>query len=73
MPIIGDTDAQAKDQLDTLQSWLSSTNALSLVSQRLGHDISGYPLDGPIPDLPGPQCAARRSRRRCSTWRAAKT
>ena len=52
MPIIGDTDAQAKDQLDTLQGWLSSTNALSLVSQRLGHDISGYPLDGPIPDLP---------------------
>ena len=52
MPIIGDTDAQAKEQLDTLQGWLSSTNALSLVSQRLGHDISGYPLDGPIPDLP---------------------
>ena len=43
---------RAKDQLDTLQGWLSSTNALSLVSQRLGHDISGYPLDGPIPDLP---------------------
>jgi N-acetyl-S-(2-succino)cysteine monooxygenase len=52
MPIIAETDAQAKDQLDRLQSWLSSTNALSLVSQRLGHDISGYPLDGPIPDLP---------------------
>jgi alkanesulfonate monooxygenase SsuD/methylene tetrahydromethanopterin reductase-like flavin-dependent oxidoreductase (luciferase family) len=52
MPIIGDTDEEAKDQLDRLQGWLSSTNALSLVSQRLGHDISGYPLDGPIPDLP---------------------
>jgi alkanesulfonate monooxygenase SsuD/methylene tetrahydromethanopterin reductase-like flavin-dependent oxidoreductase (luciferase family) len=25
---------------------------LTLVSQRLGHDISGYPLDGPVPDLP---------------------
>jgi alkanesulfonate monooxygenase SsuD/methylene tetrahydromethanopterin reductase-like flavin-dependent oxidoreductase (luciferase family) len=22
------------------------------VSQRLGHDISGYPLDGPIPEFP---------------------
>jgi FMN-dependent oxidoreductase (nitrilotriacetate monooxygenase family) len=52
MPIIGATNEQAKEQLDRLQSWLSSTNALSLVSQRLGHDISGYPLDGPVPDLP---------------------
>jgi FMN-dependent oxidoreductase (nitrilotriacetate monooxygenase family) len=52
MPIIGATNEQAKEQLDRLQSWLTPTNALSLVSQRIGHDISGYPLDGPIPDLP---------------------
>jgi FMN-dependent oxidoreductase (nitrilotriacetate monooxygenase family) len=52
MPIIGETDAQAKEQLDLLQSWLTPTNALTLVSQRLGHDISGYPLDGPVPEFP---------------------
>src|SRR5262245_46668696 len=52
MPIIGETDAQAKEQLDLLQSWLTATNALTLVSQRLGHDISGYPLDGPVPEFP---------------------
>jgi N-acetyl-S-(2-succino)cysteine monooxygenase len=52
MPIIGETEAQAKEQLELLQSWLTSTNALTLVSQRLGHDISGYPLDGPVPDFP---------------------
>ena len=52
MPIIGDTDEQAKEQLDRLQSWLTPTNALALVSQRIGHDISGYPLDGPVPDFP---------------------
>lgn len=52
MPIIGRTDAEAKAQLDKLQGWLSSTNALTLVSTRIGHDISGYPLDGPVPDLP---------------------
>jgi FMN-dependent oxidoreductase (nitrilotriacetate monooxygenase family) len=51
MPIIGETDAQAKEQLDRLQGWLTSTNALTLVSQRLGYDIAGYPLDGPIPDF----------------------
>ena len=35
MPIVGETDEQAKDQLDTLQGWLSSTKALTLLSQRL--------------------------------------
>jgi N-acetyl-S-(2-succino)cysteine monooxygenase len=54
MPIIGETNEKAKDQLDRLQSWLTPTNALSLVSQRVGYDISGYPLDGPIPDFPEP-------------------
>jgi N-acetyl-S-(2-succino)cysteine monooxygenase len=52
MPIIGRTDAEARAQLDRLQSWLTPTNALALVSHRIGHDISGYPLDGPVPELP---------------------
>jgi FMN-dependent oxidoreductase (nitrilotriacetate monooxygenase family) len=52
MPIIGETEEQAKEQLARLQSWLTSTNALALVSSRIGHDITGYPLDGPIPDFP---------------------
>src|SRR3954452_3794058 len=52
MPIIGETDERAKEQLARLQSWLTPTNALALVSQRIGYDISGYPLDGPVPDFP---------------------
>jgi N-acetyl-S-(2-succino)cysteine monooxygenase len=52
MPIIGETDEEAKEQLARLQSWLTPTNALALVSQRIGYDISGYPLDGPVPDFP---------------------
>src|SRR5262245_20398002 len=52
MPIIGDSDDEAKEQLGRLQSWLTATNAITLVSQRIGHDISGYPLDGPVPDFP---------------------
>jgi FMN-dependent oxidoreductase (nitrilotriacetate monooxygenase family) len=54
MPIIDETNERAKEQLDRLQSWLTPTNALSLVSQRIGYDISGYLLDGPIPDFPEP-------------------
>src|SRR5262252_6628329 len=59
MPIIGNTDAQAKEQLDRLQSWLTPANALTLVSQRLGYDISGYALDGPVPDFPTPTEGSR--------------
>jgi N-acetyl-S-(2-succino)cysteine monooxygenase len=52
MPIIGATNEQAKEQLDKLQSWLTPSNALALVSNRIGFDISGYPLDGPVPEFP---------------------
>jgi N-acetyl-S-(2-succino)cysteine monooxygenase len=52
MPIVGETDEQAREQLDRLQSWLTPTNALALVSNRIGHDISGYPLDSPVPEFP---------------------
>ncbi|MGE3709704.1 MAG: NtaA/DmoA family FMN-dependent monooxygenase, partial [Hyphomicrobiaceae bacterium] len=52
MPIVGKTEAEAKAKLDLLQSWLSSANATTLLTNRIGHDLSGYPLDGPIPELP---------------------
>lgn len=54
MPIIGRSDAEAKEKLSRLQGWLTPANALAVVSQRLGHDIAGYPLDGPIPEFPEP-------------------
>jgi N-acetyl-S-(2-succino)cysteine monooxygenase len=49
MPIIGASEAEAKEKLDRLQSWLTLTNALILVTGRIGYDVSGYPLDGPVP------------------------
>jgi FMN-dependent oxidoreductase (nitrilotriacetate monooxygenase family) len=52
MPIIGKTDAQARDVLNTLQSYVDSTEGLAMLSARLGADISKHPLDGPIPDVP---------------------
>jgi FMN-dependent oxidoreductase (nitrilotriacetate monooxygenase family) len=52
MPIIGHTEAEAKDKLSLLQSWLTPTNALTLVTGRIGYDVSGYPLDGPVPPPP---------------------
>ncbi len=52
MPIIGHTDAEAKAKLSKLQSFLTPANALVLVSSRLGYDVSGHPLDGPVPAPP---------------------
>ena len=52
MPIIGESNAEAKDKLSRLQSWLTPSNAAILVSSRIGYDVSGHPLDGPVPAPP---------------------
>jgi FMN-dependent oxidoreductase (nitrilotriacetate monooxygenase family) len=51
MPVVGRTDREAFDKLKTLQSFVSETNALAMLSDRMGVDMSGYDLDGPIPDI----------------------
>ena len=51
MPVVGRTDREALDILHTLQSFVDSTNALAMLSDRLGTDMSAYDLDGPIPDI----------------------
>ena len=72
MPIIGDTDAAAKDKLSLLQSWLTPANAAVLVSGRIGYDVSGCPLDGPVP-APPPSEGGRTFRGCCSRPRGART
>src|SRR5262249_5388093 len=52
MPVIGSTEAEARDKLSLLQSWLTPTNALTLVTERIGYDVTGFPLDGPVPAPP---------------------
>ena len=54
MPVIGATQAEARDKLATLQGFVTETNSLAMLSNRLGQDMSAYPLDGPVPDLPLP-------------------
>jgi FMN-dependent oxidoreductase (nitrilotriacetate monooxygenase family) len=54
MPVVGRTDQEAREKLNTLQSFVSSSNAVQLLSDRLGVDMSGYDLDGAIPDIPLP-------------------
>lgn len=54
MPVVGRTEREALDKLATLQSFVDSTNALQLLSDRFGQDMSGHDLDGPVPQLPIP-------------------
>ena len=51
MPVVGRTDREAFDTLAQLQGFIDPGNALALLSDRLGVDMSAYPLDGPVPDL----------------------
>jgi FMN-dependent oxidoreductase (nitrilotriacetate monooxygenase family) len=51
MPVVGRTDKEAFEKLAVLQSFVSGSNALAMLSDRLGQDMSAYDLDGPIPDL----------------------
>ena len=55
MPIVGSSEAEAREQLSKLQSWLTPTNAATLVASRIGYDVSGHPLDGPVPPPPPSQ------------------
>lgn len=51
MPIIGRTEAEAHEKLAQLQSFTDQSNAVAILSEQLSFDISGYPLDGPLPEL----------------------
>lgn len=50
--IIGGTEAEAKAKLATLGECADPVVALRVLAERLGHDLGGYDLDGPVPDLP---------------------
>ncbi|GGE03753.1 monooxygenase [Aureimonas endophytica] len=51
MPVVGRTEREAFDRLAALQGFLSDSNALQLLSDRFGTDMSVYDLDGPVPDI----------------------
>ena len=50
--VLGRTEADAKATIAELASLADPHAALRVLSDRLGHDLSAYPLDGPVPELP---------------------
>ena len=52
-PVVGRTRPEAEDKYAVLQDLVDPVVGLGLLTQLLGDvDISGYPLDGPLPALP---------------------
>lgn len=51
-PIVGTSEADAKAKLTKLGEFSDPAAALKVLSERLGQDLSPYPLDGPVPALP---------------------
>ncbi|MCU5775678.1 LLM class flavin-dependent oxidoreductase [Erwiniaceae bacterium BAC15a-03b] len=62
MPVLGETDEEAWQLLETLQKFSNQQEAFKLLSERLGHDISAYPLDEPLPALPENEQMKSRAR-----------
>lgn len=51
-PIIGASEAEAKEKEAQLHELTHPAYSLLQLSNRIGFDLSSYPLDGPLPELP---------------------
>jgi N-acetyl-S-(2-succino)cysteine monooxygenase len=52
-PVVGESVGQAEDRYGELQDLVDPAVGLSVLSNFTGgFDLSGYPVDGPLPDLP---------------------
>ncbi|MBV7482943.1 LLM class flavin-dependent oxidoreductase [Bordetella sp. BOR01] len=51
-PVVGQTLAQAEEKFEHLQERIHPVVGVSLLSSMIGFDLSPYPVDGPIPELP---------------------
>ena len=58
---IGRTEDEAKEKHQFLLDLIHPDVGLGLLSRRMGFDFSGYPIDGPVPDLPKNDVVASRS------------
>jgi N-acetyl-S-(2-succino)cysteine monooxygenase len=51
--VIGGTEAEARAKEAELNALISPEYGQEQLSRMLEHDLTGYPLDGPLPTLPG--------------------
>ncbi len=55
MPVVGRTRAEAQASYDRLQALTPAELAIPYLSDLVQHDLSGFPPDGPLPELPSMQ------------------
>ncbi|MFP3123491.1 LLM class flavin-dependent oxidoreductase [Ectobacillus funiculus] len=51
-PIVGRTEEEANEKKALLEELIPPAAGVGLLSAMIGVDLSGYPLDGPLPELP---------------------
>lgn len=62
-PFVGRTQREAEELHDQLQQLIDPVVGLSLLAGQLGEvDLSGYPLDGPLPELPASNAGRSRQK-----------
>ncbi len=52
MPVVGRTEREAQEIFTELNRNIDIAQAFTVLSERLGADMSIHPLDGPVPDVP---------------------
>lgn len=51
--VVGETEALAREKFEAFQALVEPEVGVALLGRMLGNfDLSGYPLDGPLPELP---------------------
>ncbi|MDR6880729.1 LLM class flavin-dependent oxidoreductase [Bacillus sp. 3255] len=61
-PIIGRTEDEAREKEAKLVELSNPAYSLMMLSNRVGFDLTGYPLDGPVPQLPVQEVRGHQSR-----------
>jgi N-acetyl-S-(2-succino)cysteine monooxygenase len=57
---VGRTHEEAVQKYEDLQDLIDPVTGLQLLSKRLDYDLSGYPIDGPLPEIPRNKVASTR-------------
>jgi alkanesulfonate monooxygenase len=52
LAVVGQSKAEAEDRYARLQALIHPDLGVAYLSEMLGTDVSSYPLDGPLPDVP---------------------
>jgi FMN-dependent oxidoreductase (nitrilotriacetate monooxygenase family) len=61
MPVVGRTEAEAQATFAELNAYVDTAQAFTVLSERLGMDMAGYPMEGPVPTPPETEHLKSRS------------